>query len=74
LVGGEEKLEEAAQEALQEKEYQWAAELADRLIALDPQNRSYKLLKADALNALADRIETATARNYYNTSANELRK
>lgn len=74
LVGGVEKLEMAAREALAEGDYQWAAELADRLIALDSAEREYKLLKADALNGLADNLETATGRNYYNTSANELRK
>ncbi len=74
LVGGERKLYKAAQKALASEDYQWCAELCDRLLALDPQRKDYKLLKADALNALADNIETATGRNYYNTSANELRE
>ncbi len=73
-VGGIEKLEALARTALSEKDYQWCAELSDRLIALQPDNKAYKLIKADALNGLADNNETATARNYYNTSANELRK
>ena len=72
-VGGVDKLETLAKTALKDKDYQWCAELSDRLIALQPNNRSYKLLKADALNGLADNMETATGRNYYNTSANELR-
>ncbi|MFI3248459.1 MAG: alkyl/aryl-sulfatase [Rikenellaceae bacterium] len=73
-VGGIEKLESLARTALNEDDYQWCAELTDRLIALDPTNRSFKLLKADALNGLADNLDTATGRNYYNTSAQELRK
>ena len=73
VVGGIKKLEKLARTALREGDYQWCAELSDRLIALDPHEREYKLIKADALNGLADNLETATGRNYYNTSANELR-
>ena len=72
-VGGVAKLEALAKTALAEKDYQWCAELCDRLITLAPNKKDYKLIKADALNGLADNNETATARNYYNTSANELR-
>ncbi len=74
LAGGIKALESAARSALSQGEWQWCAELSDRLIALEPENREYKLIKADALNALADNLETATGRNYYNTSANELRQ
>ncbi len=73
LVGGEERLFSAAAKALEDGDYQWCAELSDRLLALQPANAKYKNLKADALNGLADNLETATGRNYYNTSANELR-
>ena len=73
-VGGVKKLEMLARTALKEKDYQWCAELSDRLIALFPDKKDYKQIKADALNGLADNMETATGRNYYNTSANELRK
>lgn len=72
-VGGEKKLYSIARKALKEKDYQWCAELTDRLLALQPENKDYKFLKADALNGLANNLETATGRNYYNTSANELR-
>ncbi len=74
LVGGKAKVEKAAQEALKSGEYQWAAELSDRLLALEPENKVYKLIKADALFALANHIETATGRNYYNSVALELSK
>ncbi len=73
-LGGIVQLEKLAQTALAEKDYQWCAELCDRLIALRPDKKDYKLIKADALNGLADKNETATARNYYNTSAKELRE
>ncbi len=72
LAGGTRKVEAAARKAIKAHDYQWAAELVDRLLALNPDSKRYKLIKADALIGLADNIETATARNYYNTSANEL--
>ncbi|MFI3268168.1 MAG: alkyl/aryl-sulfatase [Rikenellaceae bacterium] len=74
LAGGVDKVKEAATKAIEEGDYQWAAEILDRLIALEPENKSFKLMKADALNGLADNLETATGRNYYNTVANELRQ
>lgn len=53
---------------------EWAAQLSDHLIALDPEAGEPKLLKADALSALAEELITATGRNYYYTVAQELRK
>ncbi len=73
-VGGVKRLEKLARTALKEGDYQWCAELSDRLLALQPSSIAFKHLKADALNGLADNLETATGRNYYNTSANELRE
>ncbi|MFR9619661.1 MAG: alkyl/aryl-sulfatase [Rikenellaceae bacterium] len=73
LAGGIRKVEAAARKAIKEGDYQWAAELSDRLIALEPANRDYRFIKAEALNGLADNMETATGRNFYNTVANELR-
>ncbi len=74
LAGGVKRVEKALRKALRGGDYQWAAELSDRLIALYPEQREYKLLKADALNGLANNLETATGRNFYNTVAKELRK
>lgn len=74
LAGGVKRVEKALRTALKEGDYQWAAELSDRLIALYPEQREYRLLKADALGGLADHLETATGRNFYNTVARELRK
>lgn len=73
LAGGKDKLNEAARKALKNDDPQWAAQLADYLIALDPTANAPKLLKADALTALGYRTVTATARNYYLTVARELR-
>ena len=75
LAGGVENLRAAAKEALSGggSDAQWAAQLADRLLALDPADRAAKALKADALAELARRSVTATARNYYLTVARGLR-
>jgi uncharacterized sulfatase len=74
ISGGPDALGELIVEALDEKDYQWAARLCDYLLALEPQNMAAMQHKADALTALAEARLTATARNYYLSSAVELRK
>ncbi len=73
LLGGVDVIEKGVRKALKKKKYQWAAELSDRLLALDPDNREYRELKATALDNLALNIVTATGRNYYNSTAQDLR-
>ena len=73
LAGGEEQLAVHARRVLDKGDAQWCAQLCDNLIALDPKARQPKLLKAEALEALADKLVTATGRNYYLTVAQELR-
>ncbi|MFC7337806.1 alkyl sulfatase dimerization domain-containing protein [Haloferula chungangensis] len=74
LAGGKEALLVQARLALKNNDAQWAAQLSDQLIALDPEADEPKLIKADALSALAEELLTATGRNYYFTVAQELRK
>ena len=74
LAGGKNKLMSAAAQALEDGDHQWAAQLCDHLIALEPSAARAKLMKATALEALAENLLTATGRNYYLTSAQELRK
>jgi uncharacterized sulfatase len=74
MAGGQDKLDDLIATAIKEKDYQWAAQLSDYLIALDPKNKSALLYKADALTALAKNNLTTTARNYYLSSAILLRK
>ena len=73
LAGGEAALLELAKQALADGDAQWSAQLCDHLLALDRQAREPKLIKADALTALAEKLLTATGRNYYLTYAQELR-
>ena len=74
LAGGRDKLENAVFQSLEHKDYQWTVQLCDHLIALDPSAAKPKLMKAEALEGLAENLLTATGRNYYLTSAQELRK
>ncbi|MDA3926453.1 MAG: hypothetical protein PF904_17320 [Kiritimatiellae bacterium] len=74
LSGGQDKLEQAAAKALGNKDYQWAAQLCDHLIVLNPEDKEPKRMKAMALEGLAKNLLTATGRNYYLTCAQELRK
>lgn len=73
LVGGPEAMLTAGRKALSSGDAQWAAQLADHLLALDGNSVTAKNLKADAFEFLAENLLTATGRNYYLTQANELR-
>ena len=73
LAGGRDALLAEARNALENGEFQWATQLADHLIALDPASLEAKLLKADALTGIADDLLTATGRNYLLTVAMDLR-
>ena len=61
LIGGREKVLEAASAAMDKKEYAWAAQLANQLYLLDDQDKDARQLKADALRQMA----------YVSTGAND---
>lgn len=74
LAGGNGKLVQAARDALAADDHQWAAQLADHLLAVNSSDSEAKRIKADALTGLAQNMVNATARNYYLTVARELRE
>ena len=74
VIGGSDKALLRANEAIKAKEFRWAAELSDYLLAVDPGNSSAKQVKARALTELGERQVNATARNYYLTTAQFLMK
>lgn len=73
LAGGEAAMMEQLRTAVTQSEDQWATQLADYLLLINPGNAEAMRLKADALTRLAEKNPTATARNYYLTYARELR-
>ena len=74
LMGGAAKVAQATQQAIADKEYRWALQLSDKLLAVDSHNQQYKSLKAEALILLADNTLNTLARNYYKTYAAELQQ
>lgn len=69
LIGGAAQVLAVARDALATREFQWAAELADCVLANDSANVDAKRIKARALMELGERQMNANARNYYLSSA-----
>ena len=61
-----------ARRAVVNKDFQWAGELTDYVLAIDGGNVEAKRLKATALTELGERQISAIARNYYLSSARHL--
>jgi alkyl sulfatase BDS1-like metallo-beta-lactamase superfamily hydrolase len=74
MAGGEKVFGEQARKALTEGDYQWACEMTDYMLALEPGNVQAKQMKAEALEKLAVQQISSNARNYYFGVAKELRK
>jgi len=74
LAGGEPALLEKAKVALSSGDAQWAAQLADALIALNEDAAEPKEIKARALEMLASNTFNAPSRNYYLEYAQMLRR
>jgi len=72
MSGGAEQVVSRARDALAAGEFQWAAELADYVLAVNSENVDAKKTKAQALTELGERQLNATARNYYLSSAQYL--
>jgi alkyl sulfatase BDS1-like metallo-beta-lactamase superfamily hydrolase len=74
LIGGADAVLARGREALGKREFTWAAELADYVLANDTANAAAKRIKAQALIELGERQINAIARNYYLSSAMYLLK
>jgi len=72
LAGGEATVLSRAREALGKGEFQWAAELADYVLAGQPLHADARQLKGRALTELGERQGNAGARNYYLSAAQRL--
>ncbi|WP_278190479.1 alkyl sulfatase dimerization domain-containing protein [Dickeya dianthicola] len=69
MIGGKAEMLISARKSLTSGEYQWAAEQADYVLAVEPHNTAARKLKADALTVLGEQQANATARNYCLTTA-----
>lgn len=72
-MGGEERVLELAQQAYDDGEYRWGAELLNHLVFANPQNREALLLQASMFEQMGYQAESAGWRNVYLTGASELR-
>jgi alkyl sulfatase BDS1-like metallo-beta-lactamase superfamily hydrolase len=72
LAGGADQVLTRARDALATREFQWAAELADDVLAVDGGNGDARRIKAQALTELGERQVNANARNYYLSAAQYL--
>ena len=72
MAGGEGALLERAEAANGSGDYQWAAELADHILALDSRHAAARAVKAEALIGLGGQQISANGRNYFMTSAMQL--
>ncbi len=74
LAGGADVLMEKAREAMAADDPLGAAQLAQHVIRLNPDDPAPKLLMADALTVIGERTLNAPARNYTLSSANRYRR
>ena len=74
MAGGISQLRAQSEAAMEEGDYQWVLKLSDYILALEPRSTDAKLRKADAMTKLAEVVLTTTARNYYLSSAKQLRE
>jgi alkyl sulfatase BDS1-like metallo-beta-lactamase superfamily hydrolase len=73
-MGGADAVLERAKKDYDKGEYRWVAEVANRLVFADPENRPARELEADALEQMGYQAESGPWRNFYLTGAKELRQ
>jgi len=72
LMGGSEKLLEAAKISFDEGEYRWASELLNHLVFAEPKNQRARNLLAKTYQQLAYQAESGPWRDIYLSGAKEL--
>ena len=72
LLGGPDQMLAAAQNALEDREYAWAAKLANQVYLIDDQNAEARRLKAEALRQMAYVATGANDRAHLLSQALEL--
>lgn len=72
LMGGEDKIVEAAQTASANDDHQWSAELLTHIIRVDAYNQNARRQKAENLRQIGFTVTNTNWRSWYMTSAQEL--
>jgi len=70
--GGPDKVLLEVRSAIKNGEYEWAAELATYILDIDPENTEAKLLKAQALRVIGQKMPSDDSRHWTLTKALEL--
>ena len=73
LAGGADKLLAAGREALKAGDYRWAAELLNKLVFAQPDNKDARAALASAYDQMGYQAESGAWRNYYLAAAASLR-
>jgi alkyl sulfatase BDS1-like metallo-beta-lactamase superfamily hydrolase len=73
LAGGADKLLAAGREALKAGDYRWAAELLNKLVFAQPDNKDARAALASAYDQMGYQAESGAWRNYYLAGAASLR-
>lgn len=73
LAGGADKLLTAGRDALKAGDYRWAAELLNKLVFAQPDNKEARAALASAYDQLGYQAESGAWRNYYLAGAASLR-
>ena len=73
LAGGRDKLRQQLLDAIDNKEYQWALQLSDQVLRLNPKDKKAMDARIEALTRLGEAQTNPNARHYYLMSARELR-
>lgn len=73
LAGGADKLLGAGKAAIKAGDYRWAAELLNKLVFAEPDNKAAKAALASAYDQLGYQAESGAWRNYYLAAAASLR-
>jgi alkyl sulfatase BDS1-like metallo-beta-lactamase superfamily hydrolase len=74
MMGGADKIVEAASAAFVEGEYRWVAEVVKHVVFADPEHRPARGLLADAFEQMGYQAEAGPWRNFYLTGAKEARE
>jgi alkyl sulfatase BDS1-like metallo-beta-lactamase superfamily hydrolase len=73
-MGGAAAVMDKARQDFAQGEYRWVAEVMNRVVFAEPDNREARELTADALEQMGYQAESGPWRNFYLTGAKELRE